>query len=493
MKAKGKKVAVIGSGFAGLAGAAVLAKHGMDVTLLEKNNMIGGRARELQLGGYRFEMGPSWYWMPEVFESFYKLFGYTRADLYTLKRLDPAYRLFKSRKEFMDIPASFEELKQLFESKETGSAKKLENFIERARIKYELGMGKFARKPARSALEFIELDVLKNLFKLDLIRPISKTIDTLFKDPVLRELLKFPVLFLGARPEKTPALFSMMNYADLKLGTWYPEGGMYTVIKAFEKIALEQGVKILTGTNVEKLNVNNRCIESLNVNGENLIFDLVLATSDYQFTEMNLVPESSRSYSAKYWETRQLSPSALLFYIGLDCKIPGILHHNLFFDEDFNRHAREIYDSPGWPEKPLFYVSSPSKSDESVAPSGCDNLVVLIPVAAGLEEKKDTHKRFFDLICTRIEKIVGMDVKNHMVEFQSFGIEDFKKEYNAFKGNAYGLANTLKQTAIFRPSVKSKKVKNLYFAGQLTVPGPGVPPAIISGELVAIEMLKDNG
>lgn len=491
MSKEATKVAVIGSGFSGLSAAAILAKEGCQVTIFEKNDSVGGRARELKLGNYTFEMGPSWYWMPDVFESFFNIFGKTTSDYYGLKRLDPAYRIFKGKDEFYDIPASFSELILMFEELEPGSGNKLEKFLEEAKIKYELGIGKFARKPCRSVTEYMEREILVNLFKLDLLKPISKSINTAFKNPILRELLKFPVLFLGARPEKIPALFSMLNYADLKLGTWYPEGGMYSVIRGFENVAIEQGVEIRLSSNVEEIIVDNKRCKALIVNGKKLNFDLILASSDYHHTENAMLKPIDRGYSKSYWQSRQLSPSSIMFYIGLNRKIPEIIHHNLFFDRDFNQHAKIIYDKPAWPEEPLFYASSPSKTDPTVAPQGCDNLVILIPIASGLQENNKTHTHYFDLVCKRFKHLTDFDIKEHMVEFQSFGVEDFKTAYNAFKGNAYGLANTFRQTAFFRPSIKSKKIGNLYFAGQLTVPGPGVPPAIISGEIVAMEMLKD--
>ncbi len=313
---------------------------------------------------------------------------------------------------------------------------------------------------------------------------ISKDIRKRFKNKKLVQILEFPVLFLGAKPSDTPSFYSFMNFADFGLGTWHPKNGMYSVVLAMEKLATELGVKIVTNANVSKINVENGIARSVVVNGETINADIILSGADYHHTE-TLLDNKYRNYTEQYWNKRTFAPSSLLFYVGFDKKITNTEHHTLFFDTDFDVHAKDIYDTPKWPEKPLFYASFPSKTDEEAAPEGKEAGIFLIPLAPGIEDTPELRERYFDKIITRFEKLTNQEVKKNIIFKESFCVNDFVKEYNSYKGNAYGLANTLLQTAFLRPKLKSPKVKNLYFTGQLTVPGPGVPPALISGKLVA--------
>jgi phytoene desaturase len=487
-----KKVIVIGSGFAGLASAAVLAKKGYDVTVLEKNSTLGGRARQLEKDGYRFDMGPSWYWMPEIFEDFFNIFGKKSSDYYELERLDPAYRVYFGQDDYVDIPGTPEGVYELFEKIEKGSSKGLKKFLDEAKYKYEIGMGEFVHKPGLSLLELMDIRLIKSVFRLQLLTSITNHIKSFTQNKRLLTLLEFPVLFLGAKPQDTPALYSLMNYSDLVLGTWYPKGGFYSVIKAMVAVAEEQGVKFLVNENVEKINVKNGRAVSVTSNGKEIAADVVVGAADYAFIDQNLLEKEYRRYTPEYWNTRKLAPSCLLYYIGLDKKMDNILHHTLFFDADFNKHASEIYDSPQWPSDPLLYTSCPSQNDPSLAPPGKDVLFILIPVAVDLPDTKEIRDRYLDLALERLERRLGEKIREHIVVQESFAYTDFVKDYNSLKGNAYGLANTLMQTAILKPSVKNKKVKNLYYTGQLTVPGPGVPPCIISGQVVAKQIEKEN-
>lgn len=487
-----KKVIVIGSGFAGIASAAVLAKKGYDVTVLEKNSTLGGRARQMVKDGYHFDMGPSWYWMPEVFDDFFKNFGKKATDFYELERLDPSYRVYFGQDDYVDIPASLDGVYQLFEKIEKGSSTGLKKFLEEAKYKYEVGMGEFVNKPSLSILEFMDLRLFRSLFKMQLLTSITNHIKQFTHNKRLLSLLEFPVLFLGAKPQDTPALYSMMNYSDIVLGTWYPKGGMYSVIKAMVQVAEEQGVKFQVNENVEKINVRNGKAYSVQSNGKEISADIVVAAADYAHVDQQLLSEENRRYSPRYWDTRKLAPSCLLYYIGLDKKLDNILHHTLFFDADFDKHASEIYDNPVWPTDPLLYTSCPSQNDPTIAPPGKDVLFVLIPVAVDLKDTPEIREQYLDLALERVEKRLGQSIREHIVVKESFAYSDFVKDYNSLKGNAYGLANTLFQTAFLKPSIKSKKVKNLYYTGQLTVPGPGVPPCLISGQVVANLIEKEN-
>jgi len=484
------RVGVIGSGFSGISSACFLAQAGFDVTIFEKNSSPGGRARKFESQGFTFDMGPSWYWMPDVFESFFRQFNKESSDYYELKRLDPSYRIIYSKEARLDIPASIQELYQMFEKLEPGSSIQLKKFLEEGKYKYDVGIKDLVYKPGLSFFELMDPDLLKGIFKLHVFQSMSKYIRKHFKHPKLIQLLEFPVLFLGASPEKTPALYSLMNYADMSLGTWYPKGGIYKVIEGMARLALSLGVKFEFNCKVNQITVEGKKATGLVVNDYRLDFDYIVAAADYHHVEQNLLPDSHRKYSEKYWQGRAMAPSSLIFYLGINKPLKNLLHHNLFFDQDFRVHTQEIYENPSWPTNPLFYVCCPSKSDKTVAPEGHENVFILIPVAPGLKDDDETRKKYFDLIMNRLELLTGQSLRSHIVLNRSYAQLDFIHDYNAFKGNAYGLANTLQQTANLKPSIVNKKVKNLFYTGQLTVPGPGVPPSLISGQVTARELIK---
>ena len=491
MSESSKKALVIGAGFAGLSVASFLAQKGWSVTVVEKNNLPGGRARKFETKGFTFDMGPSWYWMPDVFEKYFASFGKKVSDYYQLKRLDPSYRVYFEQATW-DLPANYNALQDLFESVEPGSAKALDQFLEEAKYKYEVGVGKLVYKPSLSITEFIDIELIKGIFKLDVFQSMKKHVAKYFKHPYIQFLMEFPVLFLGALPEKTPALYSLMNYADIKGGTWYPEFGMYSIVKAMTDVATSLGVNFKMGEEVIQIGIENGIAKNVQTKvhatglENSYEFDVLIGAGDYHHIETDLIHPSYQSYSKQYWDSRVLAPSSLIYYIGLNKKLEGVTHHSLFFDTDFSVHGNEIYTQPSWPSDPLFYVSVPSVTDPTVAPAGCENLFLLIPIAAGLEgDTEEIRDKYFNLIVNKLEKKWGVSIFDSIIYKRSFAGSDFKSEYHSFKGNAYGLANTLMQTAILKPSCRSKKVKNLYYTGQLTVPGPGVPPSLISGEVVA--------
>ena len=485
-----KSVIIIGAGFAGLSAAAFMAKAGWSVSVIEQNETAGGRARQLKEDGFSFDMGPSWYWMPDIFEHFFEQFGKKVEDYYTLKRLDPSYRIYW-QDGYTDLPANYEDLKDLFESIEKGSGLKLDKYLDEAAYKYKVGMQNLVYKPGQSLTEFFEWDVIKNMLRLDVFTSIKKHIAGYFSNEKLRQIMEFPVLFLGALPKNTPALYSLMNYADIKGGTWYPEGGIFSVVRAMQQLAEELGVKFYFNEEVEEIIIEKNTVKKVRTSNNIHEADAIISGADYYFTENNLLPPLYRSYTDKYWDRKVLAPSCILYYLGLNKKLENVLHHSLFFDVSFNQHADEIYKNPQWPSDPLFYLSASSKTDNTVAPPGCENLVFLIPVASDLKnDTEDIKEYYFDKIIKRLEKQTGVLIKDSIIYKKTFSVSDFVAEYHSYKGNAYGLANTLRQTSIFRPSCQSKKVKNLFYTGQFTVPGPGVPPSLISGEVVSKQVLK---
>ena len=485
-----KKIAVIGSGFSSLSAAIDLAADGFEVDLFEKNSSIGGRARKLEKDGFTFDMGPSWYWMADVFDDFFRKHNKKTTDYFQLSKLDPGFSIYFNKEERIQVSPSFDELKKTFENIEKGGARKLEKFMKRAKIKYNIGMKELIYKPSNSVLEFVNFKVLFGLFYLNIFSSFSKYVRRYFKDPKLIQLMEFPILFLGAIPENTPALYSLMNYTGLVEGTYYPDGGFYSVVKGFEKLAIEKGVKICTDAAISKINVKGDVAKSIIIDDEEYFYDAIVAGADYFHVEQDLLDQKYRNYNFKYWENRKLAPSSLLFYLGVNKKLNNIEHHTLFFDKDFKLHANEIYEDPKWPTDPLFYMSCSSLTDATTAPEGMENIVLLIPIAPGIKDTDEIREKYLSLLLERLHELTGNDIADNIIFKKTYCINDFKSDYNAFKGNAYGLANTLKQTAILKPKIRNKKVKNLFYAGQLTVPGPGVPPSIISGQIAAKEVNK---
>lgn len=485
----GKKVSIIGSGFASLAASCYLAKEGYDVTIYEKNNQIGGRARQLIKDGFIFDMGPSWYWMPDVFERFFADFEKSPSDYYHLDKLNPAYKVFFENDEHILIENTLEKIYAAFEKEEPGSSKQLKKFIAQAQSNYEIAIKDLVYRPGVSPLELVTTETIKKIGQF--FSTISRDVRKEFKNKKLIQLLEFPVLFLGAKPSDTPSFYSFMNYADFGLGTWHPKGGMYKVIEAMGALAGSLGVQIKTGSAVEKINVSDKMVSSLTIDGKEIKTDLVVSGADYHHSETLLDPQY-RQYSESYWDKKTFAPSSLLFYIGFDKKLKNIHHHNLFFDVDFEAHAKDIYDEPKWPEKPLFYANFTSVTDPGSAPENCENGFFLVPIAPGLEDDEKLREHYFEIIMDRFEQHTNQKVRENIIFKESFCVNDFIKEYNSYKGNAYGMANTLLQTAFLRPKLKSGKVGGLFFTGQLTVPGPGVPPSLISGKLVSGLIQKEQ-
>lgn len=483
-----KKIVIIGSGFSSLSAACYLAKAGHEITIYEKNKTIGGRAAQLKKNGFTFDMGPSWYWMPDIFDKFFKDFNKKTSDYYLLEKLSPAYKIFFADG-IVTIGDCMDKICNEFERFEKGSGKELRKFIELAQENYDIAINKIVLRPGLSPLELVTKDTI---FKVDqFFKTISSEVRKRFKNPKLIATLEFPVLFLGAKPSDTPAFYSFMNFADFGLGTWHPKGGMYQIIEAMGSLAKELGVKVNTGCSVEKILVQNNAAYGVICNGKTIEADAVVSGADYHHSE-SLLDNKYKQYSTSYWDKKTFAPSSLLFYIGFGKKLKNVEHHNLFFDTDFNLHAKEIYDKPKWPSDPLFYANFPSITDEGMAPENCETGFFLVPIAPGLEDTPELREQYFDLIIDRFEKNTNQTIREHILFKETFCVNDFIEKYNSYKGNAYGMANTLSQTAFLRPKLKSGKVKNLYFTGQLTVPGPGVPPALISGKLVSELLIKNN-
>lgn len=483
-----KKVIIIGSGFSALASACYMAKAGYKVLVLEKNEQLGGRASMMEIDGFKFDMGPSWYWMPDIFERFFADFGKKVSDYYELEKLSPAYRVVFGENDFIDVEDTPEKIVETFEKIEKGSGKHLQKFMKEAQENYRIAMQDLVYNPGLSLLELVSVESAKrlNLF----IKNISEQVRKDIKNPKLRSILEFPVLFLGAKPNKTPAFYNFMNHADFGLGTWYPKGGFNAVAMGMVKLAKELGVQFKVNEEVIKIDYFERRVENVITNKDSYDTDLVISGADYAHTEKLL--NGNRNYSEDYWQKKTFAPSSFLYYVAFNRKVKNLLHHNLFFDTDFEEHAKEIYDTKELPKKPLFYANFSSKTDDSLCPEGKEIGFFLIPVAVDLEDNEDIHEKYFQLILDRIKKCTGEDLSDAIIFKKSFGVKDFKERYYSCRGNAYGLANTLLQTSILRPSIRNKKLKNFFYTGQLTVPGPGVPPALISGKVVTDYILRNS-
>ncbi len=484
-----KRVGIIGAGLSSLYAACDLAKKGFHVEVFEKNSMAGGRSQFFKAEGFTFDMGPSWYWMPDLIDKLFNDLGEKREDYFSIERLDPGYQVLWNDKTRTKIPADDKKLHALFDELEPQGGEKLERFMSDAKRKYDIATDSFLENPGLKWSEIAKVSVLRDAMKLDVFKSVDKDVSRRFGSEKAQTILNFPVLFLGEMPSNIPSLYTLMNYADFGLGTWYPEGGMHALAAALEKIAKNNGAKFHYNSPVQEVLIENEAATGLTIDGESFKFDVIVGGADYHHIEQKLIPQKYRRYDEGYWDKRKMAPSSLIFYLGIGKKIDGLHHHNLFFDEDLIQHGKEIYDNPQWPSKPLFYACAPSKTDNEVAPEGCENIFILMPLAPDLEDTEALRDQYFDIIVKRMEDHCGINIADHLLYKKGFCIEDFKSEYNSFKGNAYGLANTLRQTANLKPKMKSK-LKNLYFCGQLTVPGPGIPPSLISGKIAADQITK---
>jgi phytoene desaturase len=483
-------VSVVGGGISGLVASCYLAKSGREVHLFEKNSQVGGRGRIYTDNGFVFDMGPSWYWMPDIFEGFFGDMGRSSQDFFELRKLDPGFQIIFGPDDILPVPADPELLYDVFELREPGSSVKLKRFLKDAAEKYRIGMNDLVRSPAHSWTEFVRPGVINALFKTDLFRSVRQYVRKEFRDPGLVALLEFPVIFLGAMPDRIPALYTLMNHAALSQGTFYPMGGMGELFKGIADLASEMGVSFHLNSPVEHITVAERKAYALRTSESEYVTDGVIVSCDYHHAEQHLLDDFYRNYDEKYWNGKVMAPSCLIFYLGVDKRLPRLEHHNLFFDTDFDAHAAAIYKEAKWPEDPMFYVCCPSKTDPSVAPEGMENLFVLIPIAPGLVDSEETREHYYQMIISKLTEFCKTDILPHVISKRSYCLKDFVHDYNAYKGNAYGLANTLMQTAFLKPKMRNKKVKNLFYTGQLTVPGPGLPPAVISGGIAADQLIR---
>lgn len=481
-----KSVIIIGGGIGGLALACMLGKKGYKVTLLEKNEMVGGRARIFTDSGFTFDMGPSWYMMPDVFEHFFEILGEDIKEYYHLEKLSPSYQItLKSDGKSYRFYADMEKNVALFESIEPGAGAVLRDFLEKTKYQYELSKKEFMYKNYNSFRDFMTLRVMREGAKLPLFKKQKQIIEKKFKSEILRKALQYQTVLLGTAPGDTPGIYTLMNYVDLVLGEWYPSGGIRAIPNSLEAMAKKYGVTIRVNVPVQKILVENNVTTGVLLeNGETLYADIVVSNADVHHTDTALLPKEYQTKSDKYWNARVLAPSAFILYLGVKRKLPQMEHHNLLFTKDWEKGFGQIFKTSEWPDDPSMYICMPSKSDKLIAPEGTENLFVLVPIASGLEYTEEFAKEYGDKVLGEIAQYYNIpDLKERIVVRHHYSVKNFIKDYNAFKGTALGLAHTLTQTAIFRPNNVHPKLKNLFYVGAGTNPGIGMPICLISAEL----------
>ena len=485
-----KKIVIIGGGFGGLSTACFLGEKGFEVELIEKNESLGGRASVLEEEGYRFDMGPSWYLMPDIFERFFNKFEREPEDYYSLTRLDPNYSIFFKDGDRMDVPADPEEAADLFETYEEGAGDAFMSYLEKSEETYEIGMNEFVLKDRNNFRDYISLDVLRNARGISLIKKMQDHVEEYFDNPKLQQVMQYTLVFLGGSPKNTPALYNLMSHVDFNMGVYYPEGGIYSVIEGMKELAEEKGVKFSTGEEVR--NIDRKDGKNIvETDDRKIECDAVVSNADYAFTETELLPEKYTTYDEDYWDSKTYAPSAFLIYLGVDGELENLDHHNLVLPEDWNEHFDKIFDDPNVPENPAYYVCNPSETDESVAPEGKSAMFILVPIAAQLQLDDEKRDKFRELVMEDLRENADTDLEGRIEYEKIFAGEEFREKYNSYNGTALGIAHTLRQTSVFRPKQRSKKMENLYYTGQYTNPGIGMPMCLISGEHAAEKVEED--
>jgi len=487
-----KKAIVIGAGYSGLAVAGLLTQDGWQVTVVEKNSMCGGRAQIYEEKGFVFDMGPSWYLMPPAFEHLFNRLGEKPEDCYELVRLDPSYQIY-FQSGSLEIHPELSQNATAFDQLEDRGYEKVVRYLDRAEKQYHISVDNFLYRDYETVFDLLSLDFLIKGLKLSIFSNVEKLTKKAFQNDILRKIMGYTMVFIGGSPDKTPGMYSLMSYIDLRQNVWYPMGGMNVPAAALEEIARKAGAEFIYDTPVTKIVVDAGSVKGVLSDKGEIQADIVVSNADYHHSELDLLEPDERSYRESYWQKRTVAPSAFIIYLGLDKKLDQLLHHNLYFHDNWQEHFQTIFGSPRWPSRFSYYVCCPSRTDPSVAPEGHENLFFLVPVGPGLKDDDETREQFYDIVIDHFEKLIGDQIRSHVVVRRIFSHRDFITAYNSWKGSAFGLAHTLFQSAVFRMAHTSKKVKNLYFTGQYTHPGVGLPMTLISAEVLADRIKKDHG
>jgi phytoene desaturase len=495
-----KHIVVVGAGFAGISASGYLAKAGFRVTLIEKNNTVGGRARVMYKNGFRFDMGPSWYLLTDEHDKWFRDMGKNREQYYDQIKLKDQYRVYYEDKSHIDIVDDYNANKHTFENIEAGAGSSLDQYMAESRFNGEFSLKHFVHKNYDSILSLLSFNTLKAVPRMHLFSSYRDRVKRYFKNSKLVSILEYPTVFLGASAKSLPAVYNLMNWVDLDLGVYYPmlsdkSGGFGVVIESMTKVIKELGVEVITNANLSNVIIENKQVTSVEYpsNGDKIILDCdgVLNTSDYQWFESTFLPEEYRNVKSSSWNSKKLAPSTLNYYVGIKGAIKNLKHHTFFFDSDWDESFKHVYDTKTWSEKPLFYVHVPTLTDPSTAPVGCTALFVLIPCAVNVDDSQEVRDKYWEQVLDRIEDITGDKLRDRVQFVESYGVSDYKKDYNAYQGNAFGLGQTLQQTAMWRPNNYNKKIKNLFYAGHFTLPGTGTSMAMIGGKLAAERITKN--
>jgi phytoene desaturase len=489
------KIIVVGAGFGGLSGAALLARDGHEVTVLEKNEGPGGRASVYADQGFFFDMGPSWYLMPDVYEHFYKNFNKKPEDFFQLDRLDPSYRVFFDDDRMVDVESDLEKNYQLFDTFEDNGGEKLKEYLDSAEKMYELSVKELLYRDYRSIFDFLNGKMLLSGMRLNILENLDHFVNRKFESDYSRKIVQYSIGFLGSSPQRTPSLYHIMSHIDLTMGVFYPQGGMRKVAQSIYELALSEGAEFKFNQPVTEIIIQDKKVTGVKTDKATYNADLVLVNADYPYSETELLEEKYQTYPAKYWEKKVLAPSSMVAYIGIDREMENLVHHNLFLDKDWAEGFDTLFDpkKARWPDKPSYYVNIPSKTDKTAAPPGMDTLFILVPLAPGIEDTEEHREKLYNHIMDDLEAKTGENIRDHILVKRIFALDDFKERYNAYKGTALGLSHTMRQTALFRPAHQSKKADNLYYTGQYTHPGIGVPMTLISSEIVTQEINERHG
>jgi phytoene desaturase len=488
-----KHVVVIGGGFGGLSSAALLARDGWDVTVIEKLDDLGGRARHWKHDGYTFDLGPSWYLMPEVFERYFSLFGKERKDYYNLLPLDPYYKVFFGDGDTAQLSPRKEENIALFESFEPGGGEALSRYMQQATYKYTVAMKDFLYKEYKHLGEFFNKRIMTEGLRLGIFKKLDKFVGNYFDDRRARQILEYAMVFLGTNPVDAPAIYSIMSHVDLELGVFFPDDGMAGAAQGFVKLCKEMGVRLVTGEEVTEIVTEQGKAIAVQTTKDRYAADVVVSSADYHHIDTAVLSTADSQYSNRYWEKRVVAPSMFIVYLGINRKLKNLEHHNLYFAENWHTHFDTIFKNPTWPEKPCFYLSCISKTDPKSAPEGGENVFLLVPVAPGLDDSDEQRDRYLAHVLEHVKQVTGEDLTQDVTVQRVYTHRDFIEDYHAFKGTALGLSHTLFQTAVFRPTHRSKKITNLFHTGQYTHPGVGVPMVLIASEIIAEEIKNSYG
>lgn len=485
-------VLIVGAGIGGLSLAALLAENGKQVTIIEKNSSPGGRARYYKEQGYTFDMGPSWYIMPDIYEKYFNNLGLNISDCYNLVRIDPSYRIFFKNSEKIDISSNLGENLKLFNTFEKNGGEKLKKYLEKAERDYKVAVDQLLMRDYDLLRNLVSGRLILDSLKLPLFGNIDDYISNIFTSEKAKRILEYSIGFIGGSPKNTPSIYYIMNYVDLNLGVWYPIGGIGKIVEKLFELCNKRGVNFLFNENVTKITTEKGTVTGVETSKENYKAEIVIVNADYPHSELNLLETSNRTYPKKYWDNKLFAPSALVIYIGLSKKIQNLVHHNLYLAGDWNLSFNILYDldDPEWPANVSYYVNVTSKTDPSISPKQGETIFILIPTPENFSDTTEARELLYKKILQHIEKIIGEEIIGYEKVKRIFGPNDFVEDYNAFKGTSLGLVHTLTQSAIFRPSHRSKKIKNLYYNGHYTHPGIGIPLVLMSSQILSKNLIE---